>query len=136
MVGPGMTVNLHARKSLGRHVGYVDSSNLDAGVVRIYFEAGSIPTSLSAIGHELTHVLQHKRGDLSFEGDTILWKRRPYMTRAEYDALDYKGHGKLPWEKQAVIEGKARAQAFLKSAPTTLRGKDPALDYMFDNDLL
>jgi hypothetical protein len=136
MVGSGTTVYLHPRKSLGRSIGFINSSDLDRGVTHIYFEDGYLPVALSNIGHELTHVLQHKRGDLAFEKDMILWKRQPYMSKDDYDALpSHSAHGKLPWEEQANREGKARAQAFRKTIPS-LRGKDPQLDWMIDNDLI
>jgi len=136
MVGKSLTVDLHPRKSMGRQTGHVTSQDLDRGHIRIFFLTGYPPYALRNIGHELTHVLQYKRGDLAFEGNKILWKGHPYMTKEEYDVLDYAGHGNLPWEAEAKREGEAKAAAFLRSAPTALRGKSPALDYMFDNDLL
>lgn len=128
-------VHLHARKSMGRYIGYVNSADLDRGIANVYFVDGYLPVALSSIGHELTHVIQYKTGDLGFDGDTILWKRRPAISGTDYAKLNQAEHAQLPWEREAVANGKVQAKAFLAGIES-LRGRDAQLDVLIDSGLL
>jgi len=48
------------------------------------------------IEHEMIHVDQMKRGDLSYDDNSVLWKGKRY-SRKNMD----EGNKKLPWEKEA-----------------------------------
>ena len=48
------------------------------------------------IEHEMIHVDQMKRGDLSYDDNSVLWKGKRYI-RKNMD----EGNKKLPWEKEA-----------------------------------
>jgi len=48
------------------------------------------------IKHEMIHVDQMKRGDLSYDDNSVLWKGKRY-SRKNMD----EGNKKLPWEKEA-----------------------------------
>ncbi len=131
-MGVAGTVHLYPRKFRDRStIGYVDSAALDSGTVNVYFRDGSVPATLANIGHELTHVLQYKRGDLAFADDQILWKHRPAISGDDYASLNQSEHAQLPWEKEAVANGKGKAQAFMANIKD-LRGRDPTLDFLID----
>jgi hypothetical protein len=48
------------------------------------------------IRHEMVHVDQIKRGDLSYDNDNVYWKGKTYP-RSKMN----EGAKKLPWEKEA-----------------------------------
>ena len=132
----GLKVTLHPKKSMGRQRGYVDLRDLSRGQAKVYFLAGDIGGvrySLTSLGHELVHVLQHERGDLQVRGNDIWWKGKPIISAAAYSELSYAEHAALPWEKEAITKGAALARAFL-SDRDSLWGLDPVLDYLMNDD--
>lgn len=129
-----LSIHLHPHKSLGGRTGYVDINDLSRGRAKVHFLAGDIGGarySLSNLGHELVHVGQYEKGHLRSEGSTILWKGRPYMTNDEYQAMSKSEHDALPWEKEAVMVGAAKAVAFLSNTKS-LQGLDPVLDMLLE----
>ena len=72
------------------------------------------------------------------DGDgMILWHGKPYMSASDYQAItDYHKYAKLPWEVEAIHAQKTLPRQWLRSNIPKLKGQDPTLDYLIDNDLL
>ena len=101
------------------------------------FDGGAPLITMGYIAHEMTHVRQFTRGQLRYEDGMIQWHGKPYMSGADYAAItNYAKYAKLPWEAEAIRVGKTLPQQWLRSTTPSLKGQDPTLDYMIDNDLL
>ena len=53
------------------------------------------------IKHEMIHVDQIKRGDLTYDNNNVYWKGKKYSRKT----MD-EGNKKLPWEKEAYAKTK------------------------------
>jgi hypothetical protein len=53
------------------------------------------------IDHEMIHVDQIKRGDLTYDNNNVYWKGKKYSRKT----MD-EGNKKLPWEKEAYAKTK------------------------------
>lgn len=84
------------------------SMDLEEGVMGIADENGSILINKNitnkeeqqdVIDHEKVHLDQMKRGDLSYNDESVTWKGKKYP-RTGPKAF-YEGDETLPWEKEA-----------------------------------
>ncbi len=134
----GMKITLRARKGLGKNFGYVRHDDLGKGSYDVYFDSspGISALTLGYVAHELTHVLQYVRGDLSFKGDTFIWKGKPAIKAVDYNKLSHAQYAKLPWELEAIKNQKTKGREFVSTRLKDLKGRDPTLDYIIDNNLL
>jgi|TARA_R110000796_G_scaffold229738_2_gene347217 hypothetical protein len=83
----------------------VYNMDLEEGVMGIADENGSILINKNitneqereeVITHEKVHLDQMKRGDLSYDDDSVTWKGKKYPRENFLD-----GDETLPWEKEA-----------------------------------
>ena len=142
MAEPAIKVTLRPLKRMGPKIGDVRYEDLERGRAEIRFlSKGSLLMSCGYIAHEMTHVKQYVRGDLRVsitrDGPVFLWQGKPYMSAKDYAAItNYAEYAKLPWEAEAIRVQKTLPRQWLSSAVPSLRGQDPTLDYLIDNDLL
>ena len=78
--------------------GTMGMANKNEGII---VDSGLHPQIMEdVIKHEKVHIDQIKRGDLTYDKDTVTWKGKKYL-RSEMD----EGNNKLPWEAEAYKDG-------------------------------
>jgi len=98
----------------------------------------SFPGIIKVLIHELTHVKQISREELTVSTDwkTLLWKNKPIIKVLDYKKIMTKNntYKNLPWEKEAYANMDSLYKPFLTSQYwKDLKGKNPNLDYIIDN---
>ncbi len=95
---------------------------------------------LGKIGHEFMHINQYIKGDLRFTDDfkTFLWQGKENLTIKEYNKItNLSEYKKVPWEAEAYQMQEKLPNLYKKSEQyNTLKGQDPNIDFMLDNDLI
>ena len=102
-----INLSLVFRKSKpnSKNFGYVDLIKLKNKNYKIIIE--DLPLlNLENITHEFIHIVQFIKKDLDLSNDYkyILWKKKNYMTVAEYNEIeDYSFYITIPWEQEAYV---------------------------------
>jgi hypothetical protein len=134
-----INVEVSFRKpSTKRLFGWIDLIGLKNKKYKIIVE-NTQHERLNKIAHEFTHIAQFIKGDLDYTKDekTFLWKGKENLTIKEYNSItNYNEYKKVPWEKEAYenqekLPVKYQSSDFFKK----LKGIDPTIDFMIDNNL-
>lgn len=133
-------VRLRALKKIPKNkFGYVNLNDLDRGIYTVTVERGSIPYTFYVMTHEFTHLHQFIQHKIGSEGDMITWNGKPHISVSEYNSMSYNTYKELPWEREAIKNSKNKSiyNDFMRSDYyTNMRGLDPMVDYIMDNDLM
>jgi hypothetical protein len=65
----------------------------------------------TVVEHETEHILQMRKGLVSYDSNNVYWRGNPFQQFAIYDRDDIKeGDHKLPWEKAVYDKTKKYAK--------------------------
>jgi len=121
------------------YFGFIDLIGLSNGKYKIVVEH-ILYGILGKIGHEFTHCVQYKNGDLGFTEDelSVTWKGKPFITAKELGKItDFNEYKKLPWEAEAYKAQDKLADLFLKSSFfKDIQGTNATIDFLFDNEAI
>ena len=92
---------------------------------------------IESLIHELTHIKQVVKGELSISSDlkNLIWKGEKYPVK-DYKKLmkNYNEYIKIPWESEAYSNMKVLCEKYFKSNfYSEIYGKDPTLNFIIDN---
>lgn len=89
---------------------------LNSGKAIVELEQSGTKHTLGSMVHELVHVKQMIKKELSVGEDSILWKGEPHIRIEEYVSnRDYTVWKNLPWEVEADSQKKILVDKFLGS---------------------
>jgi hypothetical protein len=122
-----LLVGIKAKK----YFGYVDLKQLDKGNQTIRIEDASLKIVLKRIAHEITHIIQYKKGDLNYKDDQITWKGKSIISIKDYNNAAHDTHNNLPFEKEA-IESKKSVDQYITKELNKFKGSSPTMDFIIE----
>ena len=89
--------------------------------------------------HEFTHIKQKLNHEIHIEKVNrryiIFWQGEPYISHSKYMKATREEYDNFPWEVEAYENMKLLSDFHQSIYLRELEGKNPTLDYMFDNNL-
>jgi hypothetical protein len=125
-------------------IGYADIidvlNNIETKKFKIILnENASVDYSFGAIAHEITHVKQVLRNELTVSEDNlhIVWMGENYISVEEYlnlvKNIDFEKYKSLPWEVEAYSNQEIYPKLFKESDEfKMMKGKSNSLDFIID----
>ena len=112
---PNADVTLKHRKSTAKTYGSIMLSEKPKKKHVVYVDlTRGYRVLIGDILHEMTHIKQVIKKELTLDGDDIKWKGKTVSTKKDYTNVTYDSHGKLPFEKEAN-DNKKKVDEFLSS---------------------
>ena len=122
-------------------IGYIalNDRTKNGDFVLHYNPSQSYTAIIYSVIHELTHIKQAVKGELSASDDykSIIWNGKPYLvSKINKISKKFEEYEKLPWEEEAYRnqrDVKLREELYNSKFWKSLKGKDTTLDFIIEH---
>ena len=122
-------VKLKHKKSTKKVFGHIDLLSNDNTIV--FDKELSTKLAIENIYHELVHIKQKKKKELSYSDGFLIFNGQKYDLNEYNNTSDYNFHSKFPWEKEANKKSVILQKQFFKSKEfQDLKGINSNLDFV------
>ena len=136
-ISDDVVIQLKFKKPTVENFGSINLSE-DSNIIKIVnFKDFNI--NGADIIHEFTHIKQKLNHEIYVEKVNrryvIFWHGEPFISHSAYLRSNREAYYNFPWEVEAYENMKLLPDFHKSPHLRNLRGSNPTLDYMFDNDL-